>query len=354
MIEKKQAVKISVVILNWNGQKLLEQFLPSVLAHSTGEECRVVVADNGSTDDSVDFVRARFPEAVLIELDKNYGFAEGYNKALQQVDSEYAVLLNSDVETTPDWLQPLVSFMDRNPEVAAVQPKILSYKQKDHFEYAGAAGGFIDRFGYPFCRGRILEAVEEDTGQYDTPIPVFWATGACLLIRKSDFTLHGGLDGTFFAHMEEIDLCWRLNARGRIIMCFPSSVVYHVGGASLGKDNPKKMYLNFRNNLLMLYKNVPTNSYTFTFAARYFFDFLAFMHLLLKGNVRSAMAVVKAYRDFLTSRKNYKRARAENLSKTTVQEIPTRHNRSILLQFYSGKKTNQSIFGEDQPEAGKR
>ena len=276
-------VRTSVVILNWNGKKLLEQFLPSVLEHTLNDECNVVVADNGSTDDSVQFMKISYPEVPLVILDKNYGFADGYNKALQQVDSEYVVLLNSDVETTPNWLTSLVTYMDEHPEVAAVQPKILSYAEKDRFEYAGAAGGFIDRYGYPFCRGRILEVVEKDNGQYDSPIPIFWATGACLLIRKSDYTRHGGLDGSFFAHMEEIDLCWRLNARGRKVMCVPSSSVYHVGGASLGKDNPKKMYLNFRNNLLMLYKNVLPNRLFFTFAARCIFDLLP-VHLILKGS----------------------------------------------------------------------
>src|SRR5690554_358940 len=344
MIDEQQKIKTSVVILNWNGRKLLEQFLPSVLAHTMDEQCRVVVADNGSTDDSVSFLKVRFPEVTLILLDKNYGFAEGYNRALQRVDSEYVVLLNSDVETSPNWLRTLVSFMDLHPDVAAVQPKILSYKQKDYFEYAGAAGGFIDRYGYPFCRGRILEVVEKDQGQYDTTIPIFWATGACPLIRKNDFTRHGGLDGSFFAHMEEIDLCWRLNARGRKVMCVPASTVYHVGGASLGKDNPKKMYLNFRNNLLMLFKNVPRNGYFITFAARFFFDFLALIHLMLKGNLKSARAVVEAYRDFFRVRPNYTHAREENLEKAIVPRVPTQYRKSILLRFYTGKKSYQSIF----------
>ncbi len=344
MSDKQQKIRTSVVILNWNGRKLLEQFLPSVLAHTLDEQCRVVVADNGSTDDSMNFLKARFPEVTLIPLDKNYGFAEGYNRALQRVDSEYVVLLNSDVETSPNWLRTLISFMDSHPDVAAVQPKILSYKQRDHFEYAGASGGFIDRYGYPFCRGRILEVVEKDQGQYDTAIPVFWATGACLLIRKNDFTRHGGLDGSFFAHMEEIDLCWRLNARGRKVMCVPASTVYHVGGASLGKDNPKKMYLNFRNNLLMLFKNVPRKRYFITFAARFLFDFLALMHLLLKGNLKSVRAVTVAYRDFFRVRPNYAHAREENLEKATVQRVPTQYRKSILLRFYTGKKTYQSIF----------
>jgi GT2 family glycosyltransferase len=338
-------VKTSVVILNWNGKRLLEQFLPSVVEHSLSDECRVVVADNNSSDDSVVFLKTDYPDLPLIILDKNYGFAEGYNKALQQTESEYVVLLNSDVETTPGWLQTLISFMDSHPEVAAVQPKIRSYKEKNRFEYAGAAGGFIDRYGYPFCRGRILEVVEEDKGQYDTPIPLFWATGASLCIRKKDYVEAGGLDARFFAHMEEIDLCWRLNARGRSVMCVPSSIVYHVGGASLNKDNPRKIYLNFRNNLLMLYKNLPQAAYHATFLIRYLFDFLAYLHLLIQGDFKSADAVVEAHSDFLKMRSSFQFSRRENLKKTTVKHIPVQYRKSILLDFYlRGKRTYQSIF----------
>ncbi|MEA5127165.1 MAG: glycosyltransferase family 2 protein [Proteiniphilum sp.] len=338
-------MKTSVVILNWNGKKLLEQFLPSVLQHSSNEECDVVVADNNSSDDSLEFLRTHYPGLPVIVLDKNYGFAEGYNKALQQLNTEYIVLLNSDVETTPDWVKPLVSYMDMHPEVAAVQPKIRAYKQKDRFEYAGASGGFIDRYGYPFCRGRILEVVEEDRGQYDTEIPVFWATGACLCIRKKEYAEAGGLDGRFFAHMEEIDLCWRLNARGRKIMCIPSSIVYHVGGASLNQDNPKKMYLNFRNNLLMIYKNIPRRIFYSTFTIRLFFDILACLRLLLKGNFHSARAVIDAYRDFLKMGPSYKPVRQENLRKTSCEIIPVQYRKSILIDFYfRGKKTYAAVM----------
>jgi Predicted glycosyltransferases len=344
-MKNREVKKTSVVILNWNGKKLLEQFLPSVLKHSLSDECRVIVADNGSTDDSADFLKTNFPDVPLIILDKNYGFADGYNKALQQVDSEFVILLNSDVETTENWLQILISFMETHPGVAAIQPKIRSYKDKNCFEYAGASGGFIDRYGYPFCRGRILEVVEEDMGQYDTEIPVFWATGACLCIRRKDYMESGGLDARFFAHMEEIDLCWRLNARGRRVMCVPSSVVYHVGGASLNKDNPKKIYLNFRNNLLMIYKNIPQPAYLPTFAVRYLFDFLAYIHLLLRGNFKSAKAVVEAYNDFWKMRHSFRPVRRENLKKTTVWRIPTQYRKSILLHFYlGGKKTYKSLM----------
>ena len=339
----KIKIKTAVVILNWNGKKLLKQFLPSVISHTVSDDCSVIIADNGSTDDSVDFMKTEYPEVPLIVLDRNYGFAEGYNKALERVDSEYVVLLNSDVETTNGWVTDLISFMDTNPDVAAVQPKILSYNDRDKFEYAGAAGGFIDKYGYPFCRGRILNTVETDEGQYDKEIDVFWATGACMCVRLRDYQEAGGLDGRFFAHMEEIDLCWRFNARGRRVMCIPSSIVYHVGGASLSKDNPKKMYLNFRNNLLMLYKNVTQDKLNRTFFFRYIFDFMAFIHLLVKGQFKSAKAFIKAYIDYFEMRKSYKSIRGENMSKVTVPDISSQFNKSILINYYTGKKTFNSI-----------
>ncbi len=337
-------MKTSVVILNWNGRKLLEQFLPSVLQHSLSDECNVIVADNHSSDDSQEFLRRYYPELPVIVLEKNYGFAEGYNRALQQIDSEYVVLLNSDVETTTDWIQPMVSYMDAHPEVAAVQPKIRDYKEKGRFEYAGASGGFIDRYGYPFCRGRILSEVEEDRGQYDTVIPIFWATGASLCIRQKEYIEAGGLDDRFFAHMEEIDLCWRLNARDRKVVCIPTSVVYHVGGASLSQDNPKKMYLNFRNNLLMIYKNIPQRLFYSTFTLRFFFDILACLRLLLHANFRSAWSVIDAYVDFLKMRSSYKSIRQENLRKAVKEIIPTQYGKSILIDFYfKTKKTFSAV-----------
>ena len=249
--------KIAVVILNWNGCDMLRSFLPSVVRFSEVDGAVVYVADNGSTDASVAMLRREFPSVHLILLEENHGFADGYNLALKQVEAEYVVLLNSDVEVTEHWLVPLAEYMDAYPETAACQPKIRSWRNKGQFEYAGAAGGFIDRYGYPFCRGRIMGVVEEDKGQYDTVIPIFWATGAALFIRLADYREAGGLDGRFFAHMEEIDLCWRLRARGRQLACIPQSVVFHVGGATLKKENPRKTFLNFRNNLVMLYKNLP-------------------------------------------------------------------------------------------------
>jgi len=339
--------KTSVIILNWNGKKLLQQFLPSVAAHTTGEDCRLIVADNGSSDDSVAFLQAEFPHVELIRFDHNHGFAEGYNRAIELVDSEYVILLNSDVETTEGWVQPLVSYLDAHQGVAAVQPTIRSFHQKSHFEYAGAAGGFIDRYGYPFCRGRILETVEPDRGQYRDEIPVFWATGASLCIRRSDYINAGGLDGLFFAHMEEIDLCWRLNARGRGVVSVPSSVVYHVGAASLSKENPRKLYLNFRNNLLMLYKNLPRKRLIPTFFVRFIFDLLAAVHLLIQGKVRSSISVVKAYRDFLKMRSSYSHQRRENMRLTTNINLPRTYRESILMAYYlRNKRTYASLFGK--------
>lgn len=332
-------MKTAVIILNWNGQKLLEEFLPTVLQHSLSDDTKVVVADNGSTDNSVEYLKTNFPEVPLIIFEENYGFADGYNKAIEQVDAEYVVLLNSDVETTPDWISTLINYMDENPGVAAVQPKILAQLQKSHFEYAGAAGGYIDRYGYPFCRGRILGNLEEDRGQYDTQAPIFWATGACLCIRRKDYLNVGGLDGRFFAHMEEIDLCWRLNARGYIVECVPQSTVYHVGGASLAMESPRKTYLNFRNNLLMLYKNVPSDRLAATMFVRFFLDILAFVHFLVRGKANNAMAVVGAFRDYLKMKPEFRDSRNENQQKAITKHIGTIYNKSILWSYYAlGKR----------------
>ena len=248
--------QIAIVILNWNGRHFLEKFLPGVAQHSR-DLARIVVADNASTDDSLAYLKANFPEVDIIRLDQNYGFTGGYNRALQQVQEPYYVLLNSDVEVSEGWLNPLMQFMEKHPEVAACQPKIRSYNDRHLLEHAGAAGGFIDYLGYPFCRGRIYNHLEEDKGQYDQAVPVFWATGACLFIRRDDFRNENGFDEQFFAHMEEIDLCWRLQQSGKQIWVIPQSTVYHVGGGTLPKNNPRKTFFNFRNNLMMLFKNLP-------------------------------------------------------------------------------------------------
>ena len=337
--------KTSVVILNWNGAKLLKQFLPTVLMHTQTEDCEVVVADNNSSDNSVEVLRQQFPNVKLILLDKNYGFAEGYNKALQQVDSEYVVLLNSDVETSPHWLNPMIEHLEHNKHTAAVQPKILSFANKSMFEYAGAAGGFIDRYGYPFCRGRILHKLEEDRGQYDNPIDVFWATGACLCMRRADYIEAGGLDGDFFAHMEEIDLCWRLLARGKRVVCLPQSKVYHVGGASLDSESPRKVHLNFRNNLLMIYKNATQAKLIEVLLVRLILDTAAAAHFLVQGKWKHAKAVGNAYTDFIKMRPAFKPKRKYNLDKTIQTNIPQLYKGSMLFDFYfRGKRRYADII----------
>ena len=324
--------KTSVVILNWNGAEMLRRFLPSVVTFSKGRDVEVCVADNASTDASCEVVRKEFPSVRLVCLDRNYGFAEGYNRALQEVDAEYAVLLNSDVEVTEGWLSPLVEFMDCYPQLAACQPKILSYRNRDMFEYAGAAGGFIDRYGYPFCRGRIFDKIEKDTGQYDTPVSVFWATGAALMVRLDIYKETGGLDSRFFAHMEEIDFCWRLRSRGYGLACVSESKVYHVGGATLKKENPRKTYLNFRNNLLMLYKNLPDSELHSVMRVRTLLDYVAAFAFLVKGDTADFKAVLQARRDFRRMRPLYEPVRSKNLRQTVVEDIPERASFSILWQ----------------------
>lgn len=290
--------KVAIVILNWNGKQMMMSYLPSVIQYSR-EEASIIVADNASTDGSVQWLREHHPEVRVIELDKNYGFAEGYNRALKQVEAQYYVILNSDVQVTHHWLTPLIENMDAHEEVAACQPKLLSVADNDSFEYAGAAGGFIDRFGYPFCRGRIFDTVEQDQGQYDEEAEILWATGACLMIRSADFWRAGGFDGRFFAHNEEIDLCWRLHDMGRKIYCYPDSEVFHVGGGTLPKNNPMKTYLNFRNNLTMLYKNLPESDFHYVLRMRWLLDYVAaFATLLMHGNWGDFKAIFLARRAY--------------------------------------------------------
>lgn len=324
--------KVSVVILNWNGADMLRRFLPSVLTCSAGDGVEVCVADNGSSDDSCRMLEQEFPAVRLIRLDKNYGFADGYNKAFEHVNAEYVVLLNSDVEVAPGWLAPMVKFMDVHPEVAACQPKLLDWKRKEYFEYAGAAGGFIDRYGYPFCRGRIFEVVEKDKGQYDAPVSVFWATGAALFIRLDKYREVGGLDGRFFAHMEEIDLCWRLRSRGYKLVCLPESVAWHVGGATLKKENPRKTFLNFRNNLLMLYKNLPPEELRPVMRVRACLDYVAACVFLLKGDWANFRAVIQARKEYARLRPQFKADRQENLDKAVGFNVSGRFPFSILWQ----------------------
>ncbi len=330
--------KVSVVILNWNGSEMLRNFLPSVVEFSNLDNVEVCVADNGSTDDSCEMITAEFPSVRLIELDRNYGFAQGYNEALKHVDATYVILLNSDVEVTSGWLEPMMEYLDSHPEIAACQPKILSYKNKEYFEYAGAAGGFIDRYGYPFCRGRIFQNVEKDNGQYDDIRNIMWATGAALFIRLDDYRNVGGLDDRFFAHMEEIDLCWRLRSRGRGIVCIPQSVVYHVGGATLKKENPKKTFLNFRNNLLLLYKNLPDKELKKVLRVRNILDRVAIMVFYLKNDKANAKAIIDARKEFKNIRYSFAASRIDNMVNESVSKIEERKKYSILWKYHIGRK----------------
>ncbi len=287
----------AIVILNYNGRDYLEKFLPSVIQYSG--DARIVIADNASTDDSVAWLKSTGWNTELIEITENLGYSGGYNQALEQVDAEYFVLLNSDVEVTENWLVPIIQLMEQHPDVSAVQPKLLSYHEKDTFEYAGAAGGYIDKFGYPFCRGRIFNTFEKDRQQYDNNTSIFWASGACLAIRASDFFNAGKLDPDFFAHMEEIDLCWRLQGYGKKIYYCGESTVYHVGGGTLDKSNPKKTYLNFRNGLSLLFKNLPGKVILYRMIVRAVLDFVAIIRFIFLLQFRHAAAVIHAYIYFL-------------------------------------------------------
>ena len=283
---------LAIVILNYNGEHYLRQFLPHFIEHS--ESHPIYVADNASTDDSLLVLENEFPSIRRIVLDQNYGFTEGYNKALKQIESEYYLIVNSDIEVTPAWTAPLLSFLESNPIHVACQPKIKSYHQKTHFEYAGAAGGHIDCLGYPFCRGRIFDQLEEDKGQYDSIENIFWSTGACMMIRSKIFHELGGFDPDFFAHMEEIDLCWRAHHKGYLIAAVPQSTVYHVGGGTLSSINPRKTYLNFRNGLSLLVKNLPLSEY-WKLPVRILLDWIAALKFLLEGNLNHSLAVFKAH-----------------------------------------------------------
>ena len=327
-------MKASVIILNWNGKALMEEFLPSVIANTPSDIAEIVVADNGSGDESIAMLKEKYPQVKIIVFDKNYGFAEGYNMAINQTTTQYTILLNSDVEVTPDWLNEPLAILDRDSSVTAVQPKILAQRNKRYFEYAGAAGGFIDMYGYPYCRGRVMHVVEEDLGQYDTQADVLWATGACLFIRTDVYKNEGGLDARFFAHQEEIDMCWRLRSRGYRIVCTPKSVVYHVGGATLNVESPHKTFLNFRNNLLMLYKNLPEKDLNRVLRVRSLLDFIAATKFFFTGNPKNASAVFRARREFKQMKAEYFKIREENIQKTVNQLIPEIRKKSLLASFY--------------------
>lgn len=315
--------KVAVIILNWNGATLLRRYLPTVIEGTDAAIADIIVADNGSTDDSLMVLEQEFPQVKLLKFDTNHGFAQGYNLAIEQTMYPYTVLLNSDVRTPQGWLNPLLDFMEEHPDVGAVMPKLLHDREdgKQMFEYAGAAGGYIDCHGYPYCRGRIFECVEEDHGQYDgEPKSVFWATGACLMVRSRLYQDVGGLDKDFFAHMEEIDLCWRIRLMGKDLMMVPSSHVYHLGGGSLPQGNPRKTYLNFRNNLLLLHKNVPRDEGKKLLLTRRLMDTLAFGMALVKFHFGDARAIIRAHRDFRKMRKRYTSQPAVNLLKALPEE----------------------------------
>lgn len=326
-------MKLGIVILNWNGADMLRRFLPSVIEHSP--EAEIIVADNGSTDDSLKVLAEQFPHIRTILFDHNYGFAEGYNKAIAQVECDLCLLLNSDVRVEAGWLEPMLDYMEAHPEVAACQPKIRCEWAPEKLEYAGACGGYMGRMGFPFCRGRILGTVERDEGQYDSIATVAWATGAALLIRRNVYMEAGGLDARFFAHQEEIDLCWRLRSRGYGIVCIPQSVVYHVGGGTLPKESPQKAYLNFRNNLLLLYKNMPKRRFCLVMHCRRLMDAAAALHFLVGGHWAACWAVVRAHIDFHHMRKDFKADRDRNLALSVVPASQILSPVNLLWQYYA-------------------
>ena len=338
--------KTAVIILNWNGLEFLKKFLPSVVKYSLNNGTEICIADNGSTDGSAEWINLNFRDVRLIRLEKNFGFSDGYNRAIEQIDAQYYILLNSDIEVTPGWLEPLISCLDDNPDVASCQPKILSYNRKDHFEYAGAAGGFIDKYGYPLCRGRVITELEKDNGQYDTPADIFWSTGACMAVRSDAWKKCGGFDPEFFAHMEEIDLCWRFKSMGYRVVYNPESEVYHVGGGTLTKENPFKTYLNFRNNLYLLYKNMGPDSFRLILFKRLILDGIAAIRFALYFDFKCAFSVFKAHMDFYKSIKSTKIKRQNNLKLFKVFKHKEIYHKSIVFNYFLWQKRtfNQLTF----------
>lgn len=327
---------MAIVILNWNGLEYLKRFLPGVVSHSGMQGTSIWVVDNGSTDDSAGWIESNFREVNLLRFKTNYGYAGGYARALDLIEASYYVLLNSDVEVTPGWIEGLFAFMEANPSAAACQPKVLSYHDRSHFEHAGAAGGFIDKYGYPFCRGRIFGITEEDNGQYNNTMPVFWATGACMMVRSSSYREAGGLDDSFFAHMEEIDLCWRFHRLGYTVHAVTDTPIYHIGGGSLQYDTPGKTYLNFRNNLYMLYKNLPPAGFRIRLFARKMFDGAAAIMFLLSGKPLHFTAVLRAHRDYYRASGRLRATRNRLAVTLPYGKVPANLilNKSIVLMFY--------------------
>ena len=339
---RKQYIVIhtAIVILNWNTRHQLAKFLPILIQYTPLENNKIIVADNASTDDSVEFIEKNYSQIQVIKLDNNYGFAEGYNRALSQIEAKYYILLNSDIEVTENWLPPLIKLLENNPEIAACMPKFLSFNNREYFEYAGAAGGYIDYLGYPFCRGRIFDSLEKDNGQYNGIFEVFWATGACFAVKADIYHNLGGLDPFFFAHMEEIDICWRMLNNGYKIFCTSESVVYHIGGGTLPKGNPRKTFLNFRNNLILLYKNLPENR-RYIIAIRFVLNFLSILKYLLAKMPEDAKAVFNAYRGYYEYKSKFPRSGKINSNPNPI----VIYNKSIVWKYFIKKITKFSDLG---------
>ncbi len=325
--------KIAVVILNWNGQEFLRKFLPSVVKFSI-DDAEIIVADNASTDDSIKVLETEFPQVRIIKNETNSGFSSGYNNALKHVKAKYYVLINSDLEVTKNWINPVIDLMESDENIAVCQPKIKSYHEKEMFEYAGAAGGFLDKYGYPFCRGRIFQSMEKDEGQYNDVCEIFWASGSSFFVKAELFNKYGGFDGDFFAHMEEIDLCWRLKNEGFKIMYCPDSTVFHVGGGTLPKSLSKKTYLNFRNNFILMYKNLPYGRVIRTIIARLILDAVAGMKFLSQGDYKDSLAVMRAHIFF------YRRLRTTRAKRKLIshRQVSCLYNSNIVFEHFMWKK----------------
>ena len=338
--------RTAIVILNWNGEKFLRQFLHTLVENTNSELARICIIDNGSTDSSIQFISENFSQIQLVKLDKNYGFAGGYNRGLKEIDAEYFMLLNSDVEVGKNWISPLVELMDSDQTIGACGPKLIDYNNREKFEYAGAAGGYIDKYGYPFCRGRLFESIESDNGQHDTREDCLWISGAALFIRSKLFFEVGGFDDDFFAHQEEIDLCWRVQNFGYRVVCEPKSEIYHVGGGALPKSNPFKTFLNFRNNLYLVVKNLPDKEIGKVLFVRFFLDVVAAVRMIFQGNFKECHAVFRAYGAFLKNKKKMKQKRLP-ITRKPSSEIVGMYCGSIVFKHFLGKKqTSREIFGK--------
>jgi len=344
-------VKTAVVILNWNGKKFLEKFLPGVIKNSEGL-AEIIIADNASSDDSIDYLKQNHPAIQIIQLQKNHGFALGYNLALKEVKADFYILLNSDIEVTENWIGPVLDLIQQDPLIAACQPKIRSYKEPDKFEYAGAGGGFIDKYGYPFCQGRLFQSLEKDIGQYDQAREVFWATGACMFVRAEVFHKLGGFDDDFFAHMEEIDFCWRAKNQGYKIMYCPDSTIFHIGGGTLPKNNWRKTYLNIRNNIIMLFKNLESERLVRVLAARIFLDYVAAFKFLIDGGFKDMAAVIEAHFYFWKNLPRLRKKR-EKIPHHRVSQI---YWGNVVIQHYLHRKKSFQELDPDRftpdPEEG--